>query len=454
MPTPQRSQSEKPTIAVVSHSDLTRDPRVDRQLRWLKDDFHVVAIGWGPPAYDDVDFVPLVPIQTTAASDTAGTARTKNGRLQNNGSSVKRHGHVPRARFLRRVRESSRRFRRAVRRTMSGLRKLVMRSPRLYERRYWQTASTKNCHAALRTVQPQVIVANDIETLPAALDAHPGIPVLFDAHEYAPREYDNLFLWRLLEQSYKRYLCHRYIPRTAAMTTVCPAIAHAYLADTGVNAVVVTNAAPYRRLEPSEPASDGRIRLVHHGMASRSRGTEDMLRIIDLLDERFTLDVYLVAGDAYRTRLQQRFAHNPRLRFRAPVPMRSLIAMLNSYDMGLYLLAPKNFNHRYALPNKLFEFVQARLGVAIGPSPEMADFVRAHGVGVVSDDFRVESLAARLNSLSSSAVQQYKRRCHQVARSVSDDTNRERFIKCVQQLLPSAGNRMAEGNPETMEAAA
>ena len=38
---------------------------------------------------------------------------------------------------------------------------------------------------------------------------------------------------------------------------------------------------------------------------------------------------------------------------------------INQYDIGVYLLRDGNLNNKYAMPNKLYEFVQARLADAV-----------------------------------------------------------------------------------------
>ena len=45
---------------------------------------------------------------------------------------------------------------------------------------------------------------------------------------------------------------------------------------------------------------------------------------------------------------------------------------MNACDVGVFCMPPINVNARYALPNKFFDFVQARLAVAVGPAEEMA----------------------------------------------------------------------------------
>src|SRR4029450_5232764 len=48
------------TALVISLSDLGSDPRVDRQIDFLRDHYRVFAAGFGPPAYDDVEFIDLL----------------------------------------------------------------------------------------------------------------------------------------------------------------------------------------------------------------------------------------------------------------------------------------------------------------------------------------------------------------------------------------------------------
>ena len=204
----------------------------------------------------------------------------------------------------------------------------------------------------------------------------------------------------------------------------------------GIRAAVVTNAPPYAELEPTPV--DTPIRILHHGAAQRGRGLEEMLRLADLLDERFTLDFVLMPdASGFREALIERARHNPRVRFPSPVPMRELVQMANGYDIGLYLLPPNNFNQRYALPNKFFEFIQGRLALAIGPSPEMAGLVRRYGCGVVGRDFTPEGLAAELNSLDASQIAAFKQASHTAAAELCAERNAEIVLTAVDTALAS-----------------
>jgi len=137
---------------------------------------------------------------------------------------------------------------------------------------------------------------------------------------------------------------------------------------------------------------------------------------MDHLDERFSLDLILVASDPrYLERLKSLAQRQSRIRFLPPIPMQDIPSFINNYDLGLYILEPNSFNNRHALPNKFFEFIQARLGVAIGPSPEMSRFVRQYDCGVVSPDFSPAALAAALRPVTAAQIDAWKQGAHAAA---------------------------------------
>jgi hypothetical protein len=163
-----------------------------------------------------------------------------------------------------------------------------------------------------------------------------------------------------------------------------------------------------------------------------------MIDMMDHLDRRFELTFMLTAQTPdYLAALKRRAARNPRIIFRAPVAMSDLARVSNEYDMGVFLLPPVNYNYRHALPNKFFEFVQGRIGIAIGPSPEMARLVGEHDLGVVAETFAPEALAARLNALTDDDIDRFKVNADRVAGVFSAATSRRTLLELVKRLTGS-----------------
>lgn len=146
---------------------------------------------------------------------------------------------------------------------------------------------------ALRDLSPDLIIANDIETLPLAFHLSKNSKVLFDAHEYAPLHFEEKFVWRLLFKRFNEYLCAKYIRKANGMLTVGEGLANAYAENYGVKPVIITNANYFRDIQP-KLTNTNKIRLVYHGAANASRQLELMIDALALLDDRFTLDLILL----------------------------------------------------------------------------------------------------------------------------------------------------------------
>src|SRR4051812_37503947 len=65
-----------------------------------------------------------------------------------------------------------------------------------------------------------LIIANDVEALPLAFHLKGKAKILFDAHEYAPRHFENKLSWRIFFQGFNKFFCAKYIPQVDAMTTI------------------------------------------------------------------------------------------------------------------------------------------------------------------------------------------------------------------------------------------
>jgi hypothetical protein len=309
-----------------------------------------------------------------------------------------------------------------------------------YEDFYWSMYSVKSAWSKLKSSECDLIIANELSSLPLALELSKRCKarVFLDAHEFTPREFDSNPIWRFVFQKFWEYICSKYLSHVSAMTTVCRGIAEEYSRLYGVKCEVINNA-PFFVDHEYSAVDGGHIRLVHHGGIHRSRKLKNMIFLIDHLDERFHLDFILVPNNdpSYYRQLQKKASTKGKITFRDPVPMTEIPYWLNEYDMGIYFLDPKGFNNKFALPNKFFEFIQARLGICIWPGPEMARIVKAHGLGIVSDRFSVESAAAQLNALTTEDFIRFKQNSDRAADVYCAEKNRDILIGIVDKLIGS-----------------
>jgi len=299
-------------------------------------------------------------------------------------------------------------------------------------------------YAIIKTLSDRkfdVVIANDVETLPLAF-AFPGNPkVIFDAHEYAPRHFEDKKMWRIFFQDFNTWLCKKYIPKVNGMMTVGKGLANEYEKNFQVRPTVITNANNFFDVQPGT-TTENKIRLVHHGIATPSRKLELMFDVMALLDNRFTLDLILLTpGFAskgtrqYLDDLRERAKQDPRIKIIPPVKSSEVVNAIKHYDMGIFLLPPVNFNYENTLPNKLFDFIQARLGIAIGPTPEMAEIVNHYHIGIVSEQFTAMSLAENLIKITKSDLDTFKKNASVAASELNAEVNAIKINALIFQVL-------------------
>jgi len=289
----------------------------------------------------------------------------------------------------------------------------------------------------LKNLETDLLISNDIDVLLLCIELakKSNAKIIFDAHEFSPLEHNDSFLWRLLFKQYKTFLIKNYAYKADLMLTVCQGIAERYHTDFGLSPLVITNAANYVQTS-IVPSSSEKIRLIHHGIAMPTRKIENMILMMDYVDERFQLDLMLVhSKSAYYNKLEAMAAYRSNVNFIPPVETDEIIAFTSTYDFGIYILEPTNLNNHFALPNKLFEFIQARLAIAIGPSPEMAKIVQEHQLGIVAQDFKPETMAAALNKMTKESIDACKLNADKAAKILNAEENMKRLHNEMERLL-------------------
>lgn len=361
-------------MLILAFSELGRDPRVKRQLLTLRDDYDITVVGRGDPRIERVRVLSMPATYATAP--------------------LKR-----KALFV--IRQAAFRLRR-------------------YGISYWLLPHIRWAWKQLSSDRWDVVIANDVDPVPLANRLRPRRGVVVDLHEFAPRQYDNRPDWMRDVAPYYEWLVAEHVTKAAATVTVSDGIANAYR-EYGLTPTIVRSAAMSAPLSPSPVGRP--IRLVHSGGAARSRLLETMIEATIRTSADVTLDLYLV-GDhdrAYVDELVELSSGSDLVRINDAVTFEELVPTLSRYDVGLSMIPPTTFNHLWCLPNKFFDFLQARLAIITGPSPEMARIVEQEKLGAVTSDFTAESLAAVLDELDSERVAQWKLAAHDAAARYSGE---------------------------------
>lgn len=279
-----------------------------------------------------------------------------------------------------------------------------------------------------------VIIVNDPREMPLAVELQKGksknANIYFDLHEWYCEEKNNSIYNKVYRDLVDKYFHHANIT-----STVNDEISSFYQKRYDKAPVVIQNTGKYFENPPRDIDTNS-IKIVHHGVLNRSRKLELMVSMMNHVEDRFTLDFYLVGTDKkYLSELKSLAKNLNNVRFNKPVAFDQIVPMLYNYDIGLFILDPLVESYKYALPNKLFEFIQARLVVAISPNPSMKSLVEKYDVGIVANDYTSKSMAQKLNNVSLEKLNHYKANADKAAKELNDDHGIETIRKIVTSLI-------------------
>lgn len=376
-------------ILSISFSPIHADSRVMRQVEVLREHGDVTTVGYGPAP-----------------------------------EGVERHIRVPD-------------WAASLPQTPLGVARLALRAHRSVE-----LTSPGEAAVLRETVSSgpyDLIVANDARALPlafaAAGDGPDAPPVYADMHEWAAEERATVFVWRVLVGPYMEHLSSTYLPRAAAVTSVSSGLAGLYSERYGIETEVVRNAADFQDLHP-QPVDPDRIKLVHSGTADPERNILELIEASERLGDRFSLDLYLleVPGGHLKV-IKTRAAAASRVTVHDPVPPDTLPRVLNQYDLGVFLYPLRTLSHLYHLPNKFFDFVQARLGLVFSPAPEIDAHIGRYGIGIITRDTTADALVEALQNLTADDVTRFKAASDAAAQELSSEPDRVAQDALVARLL-------------------
>ncbi|MBK7763348.1 MAG: glycosyltransferase [Bacteroidetes bacterium] len=354
-------------VFIIANRSFHNGPRMIREIKALKDDFEITTMGLSAPSDSSIPFYNITNFITTP-----NKAINKIGRILHYKKISKGIGE-------------------------------------------WFPKIAK----FIRDQKFDAVIIHDINFLPtvARLKSKMPIKVIYNAHEYHPLEFEEKPNWVNTHGRYYYALYQKYIHQVDLFINVCNGIANKCKEEFNIESLVIPNAASFINLPVRENAGN-MIKMIYHGGIMQSRRIEDIIDIARILGKGYSLDIVAMPSKfemTYYEEIKKRIAQCDNVFLKDPVNFSEIIPLISQYDLGLYLLQPANFNNLYALPNKIFEFIQARLAIAISPSPEMKRLVEKYDLGIVADDFTPANLASKIKVMTRTELHTFKMNANKAA---------------------------------------
>jgi glycosyltransferase involved in cell wall biosynthesis len=245
--------------------------------------------------------------------------------------------------------------------------------------------------------EAKVLLANDLDTLPANYMASKvkRIPLVYDSHEYFTEVPELVHrpqvkrTWEWLEQ--------KMVPGLKYATTVCDSIAEIYLKKYGTPFQVVRNLplASGQKPEKTEAIKNEKT-ILYQGAVNIGRGLQQVIQAMHYIENA----KLIIAGDGdiktqLETFVKAKNLEN-KIEFTGRLTIEELTKLTPIADLGLSVEDDFGLNYRYALPNKLFDYIQAQVPVLVSNLPEMAAIVNRFNVGTIAKSLDPVALAATI----------------------------------------------------------
>jgi len=273
------------------------------------------------------------------------------------------------------------------------------------------------------------IWANDLDTLLPAFLASKwhGIPLIYDSHEFFTEAAG--LTGRPFQRGVWLRLEHWVYPRLKSVITVNDSIANAYEkrypTALSVRPRVVRNM-PLKREFQTEKVKwreelgipkDAVFAVLQGAYLDKDRGVKEAVEA--LRANRAWHLVVVGAGAEFEWAMRQVSSCDGRLICLPKMPFVKLCTLTAAADFGFSLDRGVHGNYWFSLPNKLFDYIHARIPVVASPMPEVKKVVEDWQIGVVIDDHSPTAIGMAVDAVLQTPSVEWERRCSEASESLN-----------------------------------
>jgi len=259
----------------------------------------------------------------------------------------------------------------------------------------------------IRDYKPDIIHANDLETLPTAVSVsqHCGAKVVYDSHEIAIEEYTDQYwgrkIWRRFQEArligkvdlilspgdgVSKYLENRY-------DIECPTVIY--------NSPAENHFENEGDVRTSVQVDEDTPLVVFTGKLRLDRGLYPLLHALALC-EGFHLARVGPSDDEldFETlALAKKLGVTDRLHLLPPVPTNMVSPFISTADLGIICNQNLSPNFDLGMPNKLFEATLAGLPMAVANLSKIREFVTSHNLGLIMNEKDPSDIARAIKAV-------------------------------------------------------
>ncbi|MBR3376589.1 MAG: glycosyltransferase [Mogibacterium sp.] len=179
--------------------------------------------------------------------------------------------------------------------------------------------------------------------------------------------------------------------------------------------------------------------LIYHGAVSHNRGIEQLLLAVADLEGVNLLILGNPESEEYKNELIEKYIQpiKDRIIVKSAVPHDQLWEYIGAADLCIALIVPKYRSYFYALPNKLFEAIQAGTPILVSNLPEMKRIVEEYNIGECVEVDDIEAIKSAIKKMLEHGRQPYEKGIEKAQKELTWDNEKETLKKAYSTILHS-----------------
>ncbi len=215
-------------------------------------------------------------------------------------------------------------------------------------------------------------------------------------------------------QNIWRYLEKRLLPKIKYFFTVSDSIAEWYFKAYGTKPLVLKNLPEYKNIFKSE--SEDKY-ILYQGALNDGRG------LIPLIEAMQKIDITLIiAGDGpYKSKIESEIIKcnvTDKVKLIGKIYPDKLVKITQEATLGISLEEDFGLSYRYSLPNKLFDYIQAKTPIVATYLPEIKKIVTTYKIGEIIETHSPESISSTINKVLENGKNHYQQNLEKASKEL------------------------------------
>ncbi|MDG1475821.1 MAG: glycosyltransferase [Vicingaceae bacterium] len=268
-----------------------------------------------------------------------------------------------------------------------------------------------------------ILWSNDLDTLPSnyIISKWKNVKLVFDSHEYFT-EVPELINRPTIQKIWKG-IERKILPKITHVITVSQSIVNLFEKEYNIKVQLLRNVPSIKKeiTEVENIKVAGKKTIIYQGAINVNRGIEQMVLAMLHIDDA---TLYIAGSGDISEKIKTLIVTNElskKVIMLGKIPLEKLHSYTTQADLGLSLEEDAGLNYRFALPNKLFDYIQAEIPVLVANLPEMEKLAKQYEVGSVIENHSPEHIAKKIKGMlaNQEQIDTWKTNCTKAAQELN-----------------------------------